>query len=285
MWGLGCERPALQWKPSELRCTSAELAEPFAEPLETSCFHQKRVLPNDNMIEYYSLCMFQYMLPCSSTFILFIYWHLLTWVDKVKNHSCFNVVKYVLMSSQRWTHVLQYFWVVSDGNFVNSNRTAVSWPGLHGTSAAAQSCHGIGLAIGWTLDTWLLHRQEVLPSVIWNMSCDVLWFLWIFMDLMAHSTTSNSSLLPCSAGSLTVVGRGEVCALCVRKISATSIYFESLPYRVHPETGLIDFDELRCSVTKKYRGPIPVPIALPRIRGSQEKYVGLARMYYIVICW
>ena len=135
--------------------------------------------------------------------------------------------------------------------------TPFSWPGLHGTSAAAQSCHGIGLAIGWTLDTWLLHRQEVLPSVIWNMSCDVFWyfwFLWIFMDLVANSTTSNSSLLPCSAGSLTV-GRGEVCALCVRKISATSIYFESLPYRVHPETGLIDFDELRCSVTKKYRGP------------------------------
>merc|ERR1719213_1008244 len=45
-----------------------------------------------------------------------------------------------------------------------------------------------------------------------------------------------------------------------KKISAMSIYFESMPYKVHHETGLIDFDALRASAlvaTGQHPSPFP----------------------------
>ncbi len=79
---------------------------------------------------------------------------------------------------------------------------------------------------------------------------------WNLCDLPAPSVTSCSSL-----------GNGVLCLSCTewafilmywffcpenlcsgKKISAASIYFQSLPFKVHPETGLIDYEKLEETV-------------------------------------
>ena len=49
-----------------------------------------------------------------------------------------------------------------------------------------------------------------------------------------------------------------------KKISATSIFFESLPYAVHPETGVVDYDELEKDYVAGELHPGDVKPALAR---------------------
>ena len=66
-----------------------------------------------------------------------------------------------------------------------------------------------------------------------------------------------------------------------KRIPATSIYFESLSYQVHPATGLIDFDDF-CMGALLFRPAMvcampPLVRALPILRSSGRSRTRSAR--------
>ena len=86
--------------------------------------------------------------------------------------------------------------------------------------------------VGWTLCIAIHNATK-------NISCNTKTLDCVAMQPLLDNTCYTPPYTPCAGGHLT---HGFMTAK--KRVSATSVYFESMPYRLDESTGLIDYDAL-----------------------------------------